>query len=336
MSGGAFWVASGHELLDRADGGGLVVTDAFLKAYLARPELMPPDEACPVERGLHAQLMAEPRLVVAAEDLALIADADARENFAVFLAFRDHLMGWPTLERAYRELFRKGVSGVPPLFIQQLTHVIARNAFDGCEDALVLRAAECFFRPQRVTVHEGAVLLADREVIELHEHDRHASPLMAMLGGPAVSDLAVLGPAQGDEYRARSDAHDFVFDLTAAAGGRAALAEAARLWIRHLTGVDLVLEPVDALGAEPVGWFLAFDAEATRIANAVWDGQALDDDAATRVLALYRFILPQSPLILADKRGKAGFAVLASAPDRSVTIKAQNLVVGLPLAPEQG
>ena len=37
-----FWLSCGHHLLDRDAGGGLVVTDEFLKAYLARPELTPP------------------------------------------------------------------------------------------------------------------------------------------------------------------------------------------------------------------------------------------------------------------------------------------------------
>ena len=46
-----FWIASGHHLLDRNASGGLVVTDEYLKAYFARPELMPPDDACEVERG---------------------------------------------------------------------------------------------------------------------------------------------------------------------------------------------------------------------------------------------------------------------------------------------
>ena len=49
-----FWISSGHHLLDRDQGGGLSVTDEFLKLYLARPELLPPPEACAVERTLHA------------------------------------------------------------------------------------------------------------------------------------------------------------------------------------------------------------------------------------------------------------------------------------------
>src|SRR5690349_22953851 len=87
-----FWLSSGHHLLDRDDGGGLLVTDDFLKAYLARPELAPPAEACVVERTLHATLLADPRRRVEASEIAAIADADARENWAVLLAWRDLLL----------------------------------------------------------------------------------------------------------------------------------------------------------------------------------------------------------------------------------------------------
>jgi len=49
-----FWLSCGHHLLDREEGGGLLVTDEFLKVYLARVELTPPDDACAAERALHA------------------------------------------------------------------------------------------------------------------------------------------------------------------------------------------------------------------------------------------------------------------------------------------
>src|SRR5438128_6913013 len=87
-----FWLSCGHHLLDRDEGGGLVVTDEFLKAYLARPELAPPPEACVVERTLHAGLLADPRRRVEPGEIAAIADADARENRALLIAFRDLLL----------------------------------------------------------------------------------------------------------------------------------------------------------------------------------------------------------------------------------------------------
>src|SRR4051812_24661811 len=96
-----FWLSCGHHLLDRDDSGGLVVTGEFLKAYLARPELAPPAEACTVEQTLYAALMAEPRRPVSASDIAAISDADARENWQVMMAFRDHLIRHRTIEAAY-------------------------------------------------------------------------------------------------------------------------------------------------------------------------------------------------------------------------------------------
>ena len=63
-----FWVAYGDHLLDRDRDGRLSVTDAFLKAYLARPELLPPETACAAELRLHHELlMHHPRRPVAAD-----------------------------------------------------------------------------------------------------------------------------------------------------------------------------------------------------------------------------------------------------------------------------
>jgi len=102
-----FWLSCGHHLLDRDAGGGLVVTDDFLKVYLARPELAPPPEACVVEKTLHAALMADPRRTVAPEEIEAVADADARENWQVMIAFRDRLTRCRTLEAAYLDIVRR-------------------------------------------------------------------------------------------------------------------------------------------------------------------------------------------------------------------------------------
>src|SRR3954468_21378252 len=108
-----FWISCGHHLLDRDAGGGLLVTDEFLKAYFVRPELTPPPEACTVERTLHAALLAEPRRSVGAAEVAEIADADARENWRFVLEFRDLLLRHSTLEAAYLALMRAGPVRLP-------------------------------------------------------------------------------------------------------------------------------------------------------------------------------------------------------------------------------
>src|SRR5439155_84615 len=80
-----FWLSCGHHLLDRDGGGGLLVTDEFLKAYLARPELAPPPDACAAERTLHAALLRDPRRPVTSSEIAAITDADARENWGLMI-----------------------------------------------------------------------------------------------------------------------------------------------------------------------------------------------------------------------------------------------------------
>ena len=42
-----FWPASGYRLLDQDANGHLVVTDAFLRYLLERPELAPITASCP-------------------------------------------------------------------------------------------------------------------------------------------------------------------------------------------------------------------------------------------------------------------------------------------------
>src|SRR3954463_11074596 len=110
-----FWLSCGHHLLDRDAGGGLVVTDDFLKVYLARPELTPPEEACVVEKTLHATLMADPHRTVATDEIAAIADTDGRENWQVMIASRDRLLRHRTLEAAYLDIVRSGAK-IPHIF----------------------------------------------------------------------------------------------------------------------------------------------------------------------------------------------------------------------------
>ena len=197
-----FWLSCGHHLTDRDVGGGLLVTDEFLKVYLARPELISPPEACLAEHALHAALLTDPRRRVGDEEIAAMFDADARENWDLIIAFRDRLMQQRTLEGAYLDLIRRDVGRTPPLFLNQLVHLILRNALDGCGDPFVLRAAELLFRPQRLTVHEGSLIAADDETIADTDNGQ-LSPLIAMLdsrrGRRSMSWLRILRILTGSE-----------------------------------------------------------------------------------------------------------------------------------------
>ena len=143
-----FWLSCGHHLLDRGEDGRLVLTDEFLKAYLARPELAPPEDACAAEQAMHEALLADPRRPATAAEIASIADMDARENWELALSWRDHVVRHATLEAAYLAIVRDR-RAFPPLFINQLVQLILRNVLNDCADEFVLRAAEMFFRPQK-------------------------------------------------------------------------------------------------------------------------------------------------------------------------------------------
>jgi hypothetical protein len=324
-----FWVSCGHHLLDRDATGGLVVTDEFLKAYFARPELMPPDDACAIERRLHRELLADPRRVVAAKEVAEIADADVRENWQFVLAYRDLLLGHPTLEATYLALVRSRAGDLPPLFVNQLVHVILRNALDGCEDPFVLRAAELFFRPQRIVPHEHALLLGDEEVIG----GPSPTPVLSLLSmlGAATAEVDVLGEGNADSYWQRSDQFDLALDFTGGTRGPAALAEAMRRWISHLLGVDIAIVPLTGLRDAKLTWYVGLDAEATRMGDRLWRGDALDDRTASRVLALFRLAFPDPGLVVGTVGREPVYLILAMTSDQLVRMKPQNLLTGLPI-----
>ena len=77
-------------------------------------------------------------------------------------------------------------------------------------------------------------------------------------------------------------------DFTGGTRGRAALAEAMARWISHLLGFDVAIEPLTELRDAKLTWYVGLDAEATRIGDRLWHGEALDDRTAGRVLALFR------------------------------------------------
>ena len=119
---------------------------------------------------------------------------------------------------------------VPPMFVDQLAHVILRNILDGCDDPLRLRAAE-LFREQKATLQDGHVLLADLETVEMHASgNRYGS--IGRLIVEAQGDLAKVdlecSTAPAAIYWERESRHDTVISLTY---GRPAL-DAPAWWKR--------------------------------------------------------------------------------------------------------
>jgi hypothetical protein len=100
-----FWPSCGYRLLTATPEGRLPLSDAFLRDSLLRPELSPVAESGASESALHGSLLAQPRRGVSQPEIAAIDDPDARDNYRIWLRFRDRLLAAPDLESAYAALF---------------------------------------------------------------------------------------------------------------------------------------------------------------------------------------------------------------------------------------
>nr|WP_108179184.1 DUF6352 family protein [Phreatobacter oligotrophus] len=331
-----FWVSSGHHMTRRTEGGGLAISDEMILAYLARPELVPPPEACAAERELHALLLAEPRRPVTTAMIAAIADEDARENWQFMIGFRDRLLAHASIEAAYLAIVRGGAKGIPPLFLNQLVHLILRNALDGCEDPFVLRAAELLFRAQKGSLKDSALLLADHELVEELEAERQSlmttSPLAAMMGKDAAAELDVMTDETAESYWSRSDAFSMVLNLGGDPRSREALCRVLETWILHMLGIETTIAAVERVEDADWRWFVGLDAEATSIGNRLWRGEAVDPGEQSRICGLFRLDFADASRVDPKLAGKPVYLLMALTEDMVLRVKPQNLIAGLPLA----
>jgi len=342
-----FWRHSGFHLLSVDASGRLAAGDDFLRAYIGRPEVAPVAESCAAERTLFASLMREPRRAVSAAELAGLADPDARASYAIVLKFRDHLLAHESIEAAYSALFVDpdggardfAASGLPPLFADQLAHVITRHLLEGCDDALQARAGELFFREQRAHASDGHLLLADLETIEMRaaqarEGSRFGSlgQLIAQAQTPlAAVELDVLDTANASLYWERDERHDTAIDLSY---GRAALDAYCRVlekWLRHFFHLDAQVRPLRRVETARMGWFIGLDREATGLLNRLYNGGLLRQDEQQRIVALLELRMDDTAGLADAARGAPVILALAMNPQNEVRMKPQNLLINFPV-----
>jgi hypothetical protein len=329
------WRSSGYHLLTPDPSGRLAVSDDFLRAYWLRPEVIPVAESCAAEVALHDELMANPRLAVPPARLARLADPDARANYAAVLRFRDRLLAWPTLEAAYLDLARTGATGTPPLFLDQLVHVFLRHLLAGCDDPIRLRTAELLFREQKVTIQDGAIMLADEETVEMHAVGAAASGhglLVASEPPPRSVELDVLDDHNAAIYWTRSDRFDTVLDLSFTRPGLDALCRVLEAWVLHFSGAAVGIQPVRRIDDERWIWHIGLDAEASAFLNDLYRGEVIDEARHARLLALFRLEFRDPADMLEHVRGRPVYLGLAMTATGRLRLKPQNLLVNLPLA----
>lgn len=327
-----FWRSSGYRLLTPDANGRLPVSDDFLRAFWLRPEVAPVAESCAEEVALHEALMAAPRLAVPPERLARLADTDARDNYAAVLRLRERLLAWPTMEAAYLDLVRTGLGGIPPLFLDQLVHVFLRHLLAGCDDPIRLRAAELLFREQKVTIQDGAIMLADEETVEMRASGEPGRLLLGDAGPARQIDLDVLDDANAAIYWERSDRFDTVLDLSFARPGLDALCRVLEVWVRHFTGAAVSIQPLQRIDDQRWVWHVGLDSEASALLNALYDGEEIDEARRARLLGLFRLEFRDPADMLERARGRPVYMGLAMTPAQRLKLKPHNLLINLPLA----
>jgi len=311
----------------------LTVTDDFLRAYYLRPEVHPVEESGDAELRLHSSLMNAPRRSVGEKELEAIEDADARDNYRVILKFRKKLLDAGTVEGCYMSLFKAPID-VPPMFVDQLVHVILRNALDGCDDPLRLRAAEIFFREQKATIQEGHALLADVETVEMHASGNRYGSIGKLIveaqGDLGKVDLDVLDRANAALYWERESRHDTVISLTYGRPALDALCRVLEAWVWHFLSVKVQVRPLRKIDEAPWAWHIGLDAESTAILNELWSGAQIDQGRMRNILAIFGLQFDDPAAMRTDLRGRTIYLAL-SCEDGVVRMKPQNLLTNLPL-----
>ena len=278
--------------------------------------------------------MREPRRPVPAEALDALQDKDARENYEVVLRFRERLLRAGTVEGCYLSLLKAGVD-VPPLFVEQMAHVVLRNILDASDDPLRLRAAELFFREQKATIQDGHVLLADLETVEMHASGSRYGSLGRLIveaqGATAAADLDVLDRQNAALYWERESRHDTVVSLTYGRPVLDAFCRVMEAWIFHFLNIEVHINPSKKIEEPRWAWHIGLDAEATAILNALWAGEQVDAGRMRRILALFRMDFAEPREMRRDLAGRSVYLALAADGEDRVKMKPQNLLLNLPL-----
>ena len=350
-----FWPSCGYERLQPTAEGRLALTPDYLRLVLARPELALVPESCPAERRLHRALHDAPLHAVDAATLARIRDVDARENYTHFLHWRDALQQAGTLEAWYLQLMRSGRITIPPLFIDLVVQAVLRHLLRDSEDVLQLRAAELFFRPQRIAVQDGQVLAADQAVVDQHSQDAGLGELGRLLlenkTTLRAAELAVLDAGNPAPYLERSESHRSLLDLThevqqelshgltlrmtRARSGLKALARVLEGWVQHFLGVDVRIEPLARVDDAAWRWHIGLDSEATAILNDLYEDMEVDAARMQRLISLFRLEFVDPAVAQVDMAGKPVYLGLAMSAQGLLRLKPQNLLLNLPLATAQ-
>jgi len=335
-----YWPSCGYAMLAADADDRLVVTDAFLRTYLLRPELAPVSESCAAELELHQRLLSDPRALLRDTDVAALADPDARDNYRIWVRFRNRMLAAPTLEAAYVALFAGDGVDVPPQFVHQLTQILLRHILGDGAEAFEARAAEMLFRPQKISVTgDGAVMAADEVTVELYATTGGFGSLGELLARNRTAtrtiDLDVLSEDNAAAYWERSERFDFAVSLNRGQRALTALCRVLERWIEHFLSVDVSIVPQREINDAGWVWHVGLDAEASALLNDLYNRVEVGDERMERLLCLFELNFADPAAMRSAIAGRPVYLAMAMDREQRLRLKPQNLLLNLPLAQPQ-
>ena len=229
---------------------------------------------------------------------------------------------------------------------------LVRNALGDITDPFEARAAELLFRSQRVSRTDGRVLCADRLVVDMLNETAGFGDLGRLLvqGNAPVRTVAmnVLTPENASTFWRDSDRHHTLLDLThelttdlghglqftmaRTHSGLSALARVLRAWLAHLLGVRMVITPLRRIDDNAWRWHIGLEAVSMALLNDLYEDRHVEPSRLEDLVSLFRLDFEDPGDVLPEMAGKPVYLGLAAAPDGTLKVKPQNLLLNLPLS----
>jgi hypothetical protein len=290
-----YWRQCGYGLLEKTPEGHLVVTDAFLRSLLERPELAPVPQSCAGELALHHALL--DHLQLFRGEGVDVPPLLVHQLTQILLR---HILGAGATAmqaRAAEMLFRT----------QKVTLL---------EDGQVMAADD-------ETVERHAVAAGFGTIGELLKQG--GAPLR-------TAELDVLSDDNADVYWERDESHDLVISLNHGQPALSALCAVLERWVRHFLGTGVTIAIEREIDDDQWVWHVGLDAQASGVLNDLYQGQEVTPQRMERMLCLFRLQFDEPSVMRPDIAGRPVYLALAMDGERRLKLKPQNLLLNLPLA----
>ena len=114
--------------------------------------------------------------------------------------------------------------------------------------------------------------------------------------------------------------------------GCLAFARVLERWVAHFHGVRVTVKSVREIPDDEWIWHVGLDADASAMLNEIYNGGEVEAERMKRVIGLFRMDFRDPIVLRPEMEGAPVFLGLAMAPDGTLRMKPQNLLMNLPLA----